>query len=135
MLSLRVGSWIAAVFLLIAALLEVANTIRLAALARRKEIEIMRLVGASTPYITLPFLLEALVTAFGGVGLAAGALAAVEQWGVRKGLAEKVHFLPWIDWSDWFHAIVGGLPPGILWLGPALTLIPTLLLTRKYIKV
>ena len=50
-------------FLLVAALLLVANTIRLAAFARRKEIAIMRLVGASTLYIALPFLLEALVTA------------------------------------------------------------------------
>ena len=41
----------------------VANTIRLAAFARRREIGIMRLVGASTMYIALPFLLEALVTA------------------------------------------------------------------------
>lgn len=133
--ALKVGSWVAAIFLLIAALLEVANTIRLAALARRKEIEIMRLVGASTLYIALPFLLEALVTAVVGVVLAGGALAGVEEWGIRRGLAEKVHFLPWIGWHDWLQAIVGGIPPGILWLGPALTLIPTLLLTRKYIKV
>ncbi len=54
-------------FLVIAALLLVANTIRLAAFARRREIAIMRLVGASTLYIALPFLLEALVTALIGV--------------------------------------------------------------------
>ena len=52
-----------AALLVLAALLLVANTIRLAAFARRKEIGIMRLVGASTLYIALPFLLEALVTA------------------------------------------------------------------------
>ena len=63
-------------FLVLAALLLVANTIRLAAFARRKEIGIMRLVGASTLYIALPFLLEALVTAIFGVALAGGALAA-----------------------------------------------------------
>lgn len=133
--SLKVGSWIAAICLIVAALLEVANTIRLAALARRKEIEIMRLVGASTLYIALPFLLEALVTAIVGVVLASGALALVEYWGVQKGLAERVRSLPWIDWSDWLQSIVGVWPVGILILGPALTLIPTLLLTRKYIKV
>ncbi|MCL2541146.1 MAG: permease-like cell division protein FtsX [Nocardioidaceae bacterium] len=133
--SLKVGSWIAAVFLLIAALLEVANTIRLAALARRKEIEIMRLVGASTLYIALPFLLEALVTAIIGVALASGVLALVERYGIQNGLADKIHFLPWIGWGDWLHAIIGGWPVGILILGPALTVIPTLLLTRKYIRV
>ncbi|WP_246057107.1 FtsX-like permease family protein [Nocardioides eburneiflavus] len=61
--------------LVLAALLLVANTIRLAAFARRKEIGIMRLVGASTLYIALPFLLEALVTALVSVALAGGALA------------------------------------------------------------
>ena len=74
--ALTWGALGTAAFLVIAALLLVGNTIRLAAMARRREIGIMRLVGASTLYITLPFLLEALVTALVGVGLAAGALAA-----------------------------------------------------------
>ena len=64
--SINMLQWVSiatAAFLVLAALLLVANTIRLAAFARRKEIGIMRLVGASTLYIALPFLLEALVTA------------------------------------------------------------------------
>ncbi len=135
MTALKYGSWIGSAFLLLAALLLVANTIRLAALARRREIGIMRLVGASTLYITLPFLLEALVTAIIGVALAAGALAAFQKWAIQDGVADYVGFLPWIDWDDYTQAIFGVLPPGIALLGPALTLIPTLLLTRKYIKV
>ncbi|MEQ6902668.1 permease-like cell division protein FtsX [Nocardioides sp. YIM 152588] len=135
MTALKYGSWIGSGFLLLAALLLVANTIRLAAMARRREIAIMRLVGASTLYIALPFLLEALVTAAIGVALAAGALAAFQYFAIEKGMAEIVTFLPWIDWTDWGQAIWGVLPPGIALLGPALTLIPTLLLTRKYIKV
>lgn len=132
---LKYGSWIGAGFLLFAALLQVANTIRLAALARRREIQIMRLVGASTLYIALPFLLEALVTAIIGVALTAGALAAFQFWGVERGMAEQVTFLPWVGWEDYGEAVYGLFPPGILLLGPALTLIPTLLLTRKYVKV
>ncbi|MFC5729562.1 MULTISPECIES: permease-like cell division protein FtsX [Nocardioides] len=132
---LKFGSWIASGALLLAALLQVANTIRLAALARRREIGIMRLVGASTLYISVPFLLEAIVTAVVGVALAAGALAAFQFWGVQRGLAENVSFLPWIEWTDYQHAIVGLQPPGIAYVGLALTLVPTLLLTRKYIKV
>jgi len=73
--ALKWGALGTAAFLVLAALLLVSNTIRLAALARRREISIMRLVGASTLYIALPFLLEALVTAFIGVALAAGAQA------------------------------------------------------------
>ena len=134
---LKYGSWIGSAFLLIAALLQVTNTIRLAALARRREIGIMRLVGASTLYIALPFLLEALVTAIVGVGLAAAALAAFQFWGVERGLAEHVQFLPWVDWTDYFQSLIGFFPgiPGIVILGPVLTLLPTLLLTRKYVKV
>lgn len=132
---LKYGSWIGSGFLLLAALLQVTNTIRLAALARRREIGIMRLVGASTLYIALPFLLESLVTAIIGVGFAAGALAAFQYWGIEKGLAEHVQFLPWVDWSDYGESLYGWFPLGIVFLGPALTLIPTLLLTRKYVKV
>lgn len=135
MTILKYGSWIGAGFLLFAALLQVANTIRLAALARRREIAIMRLVGASTLYIALPFLLEALVTAIVGVALAAGGLAAFLYWGVEKGMAEEITFLPWVDWTDYVQTLIGAFPPGVVFLGPALTLIPTLLLTRKYVKV
>ena len=53
--------------LLLAAALQIGNTIRLATFARRREIGIMRLVGASNFYITLPFLLEAVISALIGV--------------------------------------------------------------------
>jgi len=119
-----------ALFLVLSALLLVANTIRLAAFARRKEIGIMRLVGASTLYIALPFLLEALVTAVVGVALAAGALGAVMWFGVEQRISESVSFMPWIGLTDYTTAIIY-----IAILGPVLTVLPTLLLTRKYLKV
>jgi cell division transport system permease protein len=119
-----------ALFLVVAALLLVANTIRLAAFARRREIGIMRLVGASTIYITLPFLLEALVTAMLGVALAAGALVAFEQFGIKDRVQGELNFIPWVDWAEVQYAIVA-----IAILGPVLTLLPTLVLTRKYLKV
>jgi cell division transport system permease protein len=95
----------------------------------------MRLVGASTLYIALPFLLEALVTAAVGVVLAGGALAAFTRFAVQDGLAEQIGFLPWIGWPDYVDALIGVWPVGIVILGPVLTVVPTLLLTRKYIKV
>ena len=128
--TLKYSSWGVAGFLVLSALLLVANTIRLAAFARRKEIGIMRLVGASTLYIALPFLLEALVTAIIGVALAAGALGAVMWFGVRERISESVSFMPWIGLPDYTTALIW-----IAILGPALTLLPTLLLTRKYLKV
>jgi cell division transport system permease protein len=127
---LQKGALAVAGFLVLAALLLVANTIRLAAFARRKEIGIMRLVGASTLYITLPFLLEALVTAVISVVLAGGALAALMKFGVQDKLAESLAFIPWIGWPELTTSVVV-----IAILGPLLTLLPTLLLTRKYLKV
>jgi cell division transport system permease protein len=119
-----------AIFLVVAALLLVANTIRLAAFARRKEIGIMRLVGASTLYIALPFLLEALVTALVSVGLAAGALAAFIYFAVERSLSGVLGFIPWVGWPEYFIAVLA-----VAVLGPLLTLVPTLALTRKYLKV
>jgi cell division transport system permease protein len=127
---MKYGAGLVAIFLGIAALLLVANTIRLAAFARRREIAIMRLVGASTLYIALPFLLEAIVTAVVGVVLATGALAAFMRFGVVGKLAKSLDFILWIGWSQFWWAVLV-----VAILGPVLTLVPTLLLTRKYLKV
>jgi cell division transport system permease protein len=128
--AMKVGAWLISLFLVVAALLLVANTIRLAALARRKEIGIMRLVGASTLYITLPFLLEALLTAVLGVALAAGTMGAFMWFGVEQRLQDNVGFIPWVGLPEYLLAL---LVVGVL--GPVLTLLPTLVLTRKYLKV
>ncbi|HEY3013692.1 MAG TPA: permease-like cell division protein FtsX [Nocardioides sp.] len=128
--ALRNGAWLTAGFLVLAALLLVGNTIRLAAFARRKEIGIMRLVGASTLYIALPFLLEALVTAAIGVALAALALGGFWFFAIHQRAEDHLKFMPWVgvDAYGWSVALIAIL-------GPLLTLIPTLVLTRKYLKV
>lgn len=128
--ALQWGALGTAAFLVLAALMLVANTIRLAAFARRKEIVIMRLVGASTLYIALPFLLEALVTALIGIGFAAGALGAFMWFGIHERAATGLKFMPWIGLGEYTYAVAV-----IAILGPILTLLPTLLLTRKYLKV
>jgi cell division transport system permease protein len=128
--TLTLGALGTATFLVLAALLLVANTIRLAAFARRREIGIMRLVGASTLYIALPFLLESLVTALLGVALAGGALAAFMRFGVHDHMRTNLNFIPWVGTDEYLVAVLL-----IAVLGPLLTLIPTLVLTRKYLKV
>ena len=119
-----------AAFLLIAAVLQVANTIRLAAFARRKEIGIMRLVGASNLYISLPFLLETLVAALVGVAIATASLGAFMYVVIYGKLRNHSQIVEWIDWRDALIA-VGGISA----LGVLITLIPTLVMTRKYLKV
>ncbi|WP_372726993.1 permease-like cell division protein FtsX [Nocardioides sp.] len=127
---LQRGAFFTAACLVLAALLLVGNTIRLAAFARRREIGIMRLVGASTLYIALPFLLEALVTALLGVLLAAGALGGFMYFVVERHLVTELRFIPWVGLPDYLLALaVIGV------VGPLLTLAPTLVLTRKYLKV
>jgi len=66
-----VGSVVAGVLLLLAAMLIVHNTIRLTLIARRREIGIMQLVGATPAFVAAPFLLEG---AFHGAAGAAIAL-------------------------------------------------------------
>jgi cell division transport system permease protein len=127
---LQRGSLYTAVVLIAAALLLVGNTIRLAAFARRREISIMRLVGASTLYIALPFLMEAIVTAAISLLLAGGALSAAMYFGVVQRLQDSLGFIPWIGWSDFANALVV-----VAVLAPVLTLLPTLLVTRKYLRV
>ena len=130
MTVMKWGAIAIAAFLLVAAILQVGNTIRMAAFARRKEIGIMRLVGASTLYISLPFLMETLVAAVIGIALAAGALMAFMYFVIYGKLRPSSNIVEWVDWNDAYLAIAG-----ITVLGILLTLIPTLVMTRKYLKV
>jgi len=63
-----------AALLLIASLLLVANTIRLSIYARRREVEVMRLVGATNWFIRWPFMIEGVIVGLTGAGIAVGIL-------------------------------------------------------------
>jgi len=117
-------------FLVFAAVLQVGNTIRLAAFARRREIGIMRLVGASSLYIQLPFLMESMVAALIGVSLASATLLAFMYFVIYQMLRPTSNIVAWIDWGDGLWAV-----GWIALIGLLLTLIPTLAMTRKYLKV
>ena len=65
--------------LLVASLLLVANTIRLSIYARRREVEVMRLVGATNWFIRWPFMVEGLVCGLLGAGIAIGFLFVGKQ--------------------------------------------------------
>jgi cell division transport system permease protein len=69
------------IFLLVAAILLIWNTIRTAIFARRREIEVMKLVGATDWFIRLPFMLEGLLHGLIGAALASvGLYAWNTQW-------------------------------------------------------
>ncbi|MGH2952123.1 MAG: cell division protein FtsX, partial [Solirubrobacterales bacterium] len=63
-----------AALLLIASLLLVANTIRLSIYARRREVEVMQLVGATNWFIRWPFMIEGVIVGVTGAGVAVGIL-------------------------------------------------------------
>lgn len=121
----------AAGVLMLAAVLQVANTIRLAAYARRREIGIMRLVGASSWHIQLPFVLEALLAAVVGAALAAAALAGAMQFVVIPELSQQLGGVtPWVDWGDALRAVLITTVFAVV-----VAVLPTLVLTRKYLDV
>ncbi|WP_310571342.1 permease-like cell division protein FtsX [Gemmatimonas sp.] len=68
------GSVLGSVFALVAIII-IGSTIRMAILARTKEIEIMRLVGATNNFVRLPYLIDGTLK-----GLAGGAIAAALAW-------------------------------------------------------
>lgn len=102
--ALTVATYIAvgiAALMLIAAVLLIATTIRLSAFARRRELGIMRLVGASNRFIQTPFVLEGVFAALLGSLLASGAVIAGVHFGVDSYLRNRVDFVTtWVGIGD-----------------------------------
>ena len=121
---------LAIVILLAASTLLIANTIRLSIFSRRREIEVMKLVGATNWFVRGPFMLEGLMT-----GLV-GSLAAILLLFLGRELAvpsilpdnssasDEVQALPFM-WTSLILLVVG---LGIGALGSGLTL-------RKFLRV
>lgn len=82
--GLRIVFVILSVALGVAAVALIANTIQMAIYARREEIEIMRLVGASNWFIRVPFLLEGIIEGLFGGLLATGVAIGVYQVAVDR---------------------------------------------------
>ena len=102
--ALRVGGSILIVVLLGSALFAIVNSIRAAITARRREIEVMRLVGATRGFIRAPFLIEGFLL---GLFSAVATLALVipgYQYVVAR-LGPQVPFVPFVRdpwcWGRW----------------------------------
>ena len=73
-----------------AAFILIINTLRLAAYAKKKEITLMRLIGASSTYIRLPFIFEAVIESLIGTSIAVGFGWAVIEYSKNSVVAESI---------------------------------------------
>ena len=112
------------------AALLMATTIRQAAFIRRREIGIMRLVGASNWTIRMPFIAEMVIVSAAGVGLAVGLLVALTQYVFNEGLIQLALSQAFIGTSD-----VWAIAPW-MFLGVISIAVGTSLVTlRRYLRV
>lgn len=119
-----------AAIMLLAAVLLITTTIRLSALSRRRETGIMRLVGASTLFIQLPFMLEGAIAALVGGALAVGALWFGVEYLVTDWLGQTVTWVPYVSTAD-----VLSIAPLLLVVAVVLAAISSLVTLSRYTKV
>lgn len=100
-------------FALVAALI-IGTAIRIAVFARREEISIMQLVGATNGYIRRPFLLEGAMT-----GLLGGLLAILLTWGMHQAVYHFLFTLEWIPQRWVWSGLGGGVVFGVMASGMA----------------
>ncbi|WP_448233101.1 permease-like cell division protein FtsX [Microbacterium lacticum] len=131
--ALTIATYIAvgiAVLMLIAAVLLIATTIRLSAYARRREVGIMRLVGASNRFIQTPFILEGVFAAFIGSVLAGAAIVAGVHFGVNGYLKDRVTFIT--DWVGMADAVI--VIPIIIAIGLVLAALSAGFAIRRWLR-
>lgn len=119
-----------AAVMLVAAVLLITTTIRLSALSRRRETGIMRLVGASTWFIQLPFMLEGALAATVGSLLAVGGLWLGVQYLVTDWLGGTVSWIPYVTTAD-----VLTVAPFLVAAAILLAAISSLVTLSRYTKV
>ncbi|KNB49322.1 permease-like cell division protein FtsX [Streptomyces caatingaensis] len=116
--------------MLVVALLLIVNTVRVSAFSRRRETGIMRLVGASSFYIQVPFIMEAAVAGLLGGILACVLLVCGQQFLVNNLLATHIDVIQFIGWDAVLTKLPLVLATGLLM--PALAAFAAL---WKYLKV
>jgi cell division transport system permease protein len=119
-----------ALMMLVVSVILIVNTIRVAAFSRRRETGIMRLVGASSFSIQLPFLLEGAISGFMGALLASGVFVLIKAVLVDRVLEPNFPITRFITWSDvWLSS------GAVFLIGVALAAIASFLTLLKYLRV
>ena len=126
---LRNGALAIGLASVLTASLLISNTLRIAAFNRRRETGVMKLVGASSFSIQLPFLLEGIFSAFVGWIFATGFLA-IFKVAVQSKVEPLLTFTQFFGWSDVWQASFWLFVTGIF-----VSSIASLLTLRRYLKV
>ncbi|NGO78349.1 ABC transporter permease [Streptomyces sp. YC504] len=118
--------------MLVVALMLIVNTVRVSAFSRRRETGIMRLVGASSFYIQLPFIAEAAFAGVLGAGLAAILLVSGRYFMIDGGLhlAEKMPLVNFVGMGEVFAVL-----PFVIVIGLLMPALAAFFALRKYLKV
>jgi cell division transport system permease protein len=125
----RNGVLILAFVMLIASAILIANTVRMGLFARRREIGIMKLVGATNWRIRVPFLIEGVIEGLFGAALAIAVLFTAKIVFIDP-LYGSIQFIPWIQTSDVIATI-----PWMLLAGVAVSFSASLLAMRRFLDV
>ncbi|MEY3894183.1 MAG: hypothetical protein RIR78_961 [Actinomycetota bacterium] len=126
---LRNGALLVGLFSVLTAGLLISNTLRIAAFNRRRETGVMKLVGASSWSIQLPFLLEGIFSALIGWGFATGLLAGLKTV-VDSKVAPLLTFTNFFGWSEVWIASAW-----LLLAGFGVSTIASVITLRRYLKV
>ena len=126
---LRNGALVVGFASVLTAALLISNTLRIAAFNRRRETGVMKLVGATSISIQLPFLLEAVISAIIGWALATGLLA-----GLKKMI--DIHVAPLLSFTKFFGWGEVWVSSGILLAtGLFVSIVASVFTLRRYLKV
>ncbi len=127
---MSLAGWAFAGATTIAAVLLVATAVRLSAFNRRREIGIMRLVGASNLFIQLPFILEAILATLAGAILSVGMLYAFARFFLQNWLSPKLKFIPFVGGSE-----VATIAPVLLGVALIVAITTSFITMRRYMRV
>ncbi|NGN67910.1 ABC transporter permease [Streptomyces sp. A7024] len=116
--------------MLVVAIMLIVNTVRVSAFSRRRETGIMRLVGASSFYIQLPFIMEAAIAGLIGAGFASVLLVGGKYFMIDNWLSEKILLINFVGWD----AVIKVLPL-VFAIGLLMPALAAFFALRKYLKV
>ncbi|WP_405941771.1 permease-like cell division protein FtsX [Streptomyces sp. NBC_00207] len=118
--------------MLIVALLLIVNTVRVSAFSRRRETGIMRLVGASSFYIQVPFIMEAAFAGLIGALFACAMLVSGQYFVIDHGvgLRDKIQLIDFMGWGSVLAKL-----PYVLFIGLLMPSLAAFIALRKYLKV